>query len=103
MLRKLMIAAAAIGSCLTATAPAFAYSDDFVDGIAYAIMVYDNTCKDPVALSSSTFRFMSKLGDSMTLGEMNHFKDLMRQSKDLFGDQNGHLAGVVYCHGFARP
>lgn len=33
-MRKLMITAAVIASCLTAAVPAFAFSDDFLNGIA---------------------------------------------------------------------
>ena len=77
MLRKLIIAAAI---AFASVSPALAYSQDFVNGIAYAV-IYDKTCK-PGSISPAAYHMLGRLSDSMTLGEMNHVQDLIRQSQD---------------------
>ena len=77
MLRELIVAAAIASA---AVSPALAYSQDFVNGVAYAV-IYDKTCK-PGSVSSAAYHMLGRLSDSMTLGEMNHVQDLIRQSQN---------------------
>lgn len=76
MLRKLIIAAAVTGSCLTAAVPAFAFSDTFLDGMA-GIAIY-NGCY-PGSVKADTFRFMSKMTDTMTGAEKATLKDKIEE------------------------
>ena len=83
MLRKLIIAAAVTGSCLTATVPAFAFSDGFLEGLA-GITVYE-VCY-PGSVKADTFRFMLRMANAMTNAEKASVKNKVRELAKISGD-----------------
>ena len=82
MLRKLIVAAV-MGGCLTTAVPAFALSNDLLDGIA-GIAVYD-VCY-PGSFSATTWRFMSKMADMATATEKASVKNKIEELAKISGD-----------------